>query len=399
MGYVVGQPVLWPAPAEWSNPVTETLAWLTDLMQASGTGRQQVRQLRGAPRRSFSFNTRDYEDDSRIVDAIAFDLGVMGFLLPIYHDVQWLTAPLAMDAVTVPCDTAGFDFVAGGQVALWQNAQAWELATVDSIAADQITLTTGTSNAWPAGTRLYPVRRARLQDAPQRAWGGVEILGMQVAVLIDEPCDWLPAWPSASTYRGVPILEWRGDESRDPTDQYTRAASSVDEDTGPIYYFDLPGMPFRVQSQLFKLHGRDELTRFRALAYALAGRAGQLWVPSWQNDLRLLQAATAAATQLQMAPCYYSVFGAQQRNRRDIRIELNDGTVFYRRITGSAQLASSETLQIDAALGIAVDPTQVRQISWLAMCQLATDTVTITHDTPGAVASAQLNWQAVKSDV
>ena len=175
---------------------------------------------------------------------------------------------------------------------------------------------------------------------------------------------------------------------------------SVDADTGGIYYFDLPGLPFRVQSQLFLLHGRDEHTAFRSLVYALAGRAGQMWVPSGQDDLRLVQPVTATATQLQVAPCYYSAFGAQQTNRRDIRIALVDGTVLYRRITGSAQTSSGETLQLDAALGFAVSVAQVAQISWLSMCQLASDSVQIDHDTDAdGVASSKLSWQAVQNDV
>jgi hypothetical protein len=35
--------------------------------------------------------------------------------LPIWPDVQRLSAPLSAGAVSVPCATAGFDFVAGGR--------------------------------------------------------------------------------------------------------------------------------------------------------------------------------------------------------------------------------------------------------------------------------------------
>ena len=402
MGYAVGQPVLWPAPPEWSAGVKETLSWLTDVLQASGTGMQQTRALRATPRRSFNFQTLDNADAARIVDAIAFDLGVGSFLLPIYPDVQWLPAPLALGATSIPCATAGFDFVDGGQVALWQDVQHWELATLapGGIGAGGLTLAAGTANAWPIGTRLYPVRQARLQDMPKASRASSDIAGWDVTVLLDEPCDWPAAWPSAAVYRGVPVLEWRGDESGTPESQFTRQGGSVDVDTGRIYYYDLPGLPFRLQSQDFQLFGRADHTAFRSLLYALAGRAGQLWVPSWQDDLRLIAAATATATQLQFAPCYYSVFGAQQTNRKDIRIELVDGTVLYRRITGSAQLAGGETLQLDSALGQPVDPSQVRQINWLTLCQLGADSVQITHVTDAdGVATATLQWQGVQNSV
>lgn len=398
--YAAGQPILWPAPPEWSNGVAETLIWLTDAPQASGTGAQQMRALRGAPRRIFAFDTRDYLDDRRIVDAILFDVGVKQVQLPIAPDVQWLTAPLAAGITVIPCNTAGFDFTVGGSVALWLDAMHCELGVVAAIAADSITLTVATASAYPLGTRLYPVRKARVAEAPQIAWGSDEIIGTQASIAIDEPCDWPAAWPSPATYRGVPVLEWRGEESEDPTDQYTRMSGAVDEDVGPVYYYDLPSMPFRVQSQAFKLYGRADHTRFRSLLYALNGRAGQMWVPSWQNDIRMIAAIASDATALQVGPCLYTLFGRKQVNRRDIRIELQDGTVFYRRITASAQTAGGETLTLDSALGVAVDPSQVRQINWLSMSALATDSVTISHATDAdGVASALLHWQAVKSNV
>lgn len=400
MGYGAGQPVVWPAPPEWSNPVVESLEFLTDVMQASGTGVQQVRSLRLAPRRSFSFSTRDYADEIPIVDALLFDLGNSAFQLPIFPDVQWLAAELPAASSAIPCATAGYDFVAGGQAVLWRDATAWEVVTVDSIAAEQIALSAPTVDAWGRGDRLYPLRRARLTQAPRRSWSSPEIASSDVAITLDEPCDFPAAWPTATVYRTLPVLEWRGDETDDPTDEYDRLDGSLDEDLGPVAYYDLPGVPFRTQAQMFKLHHRSELDRFRGLAYALGGRAAQLWVPSWTNDLRLVQPAAANATQLQFGPCYYSLFGAQQANRRDLRIELYDGTVFYRRVTGSAQQPTGETLQLDSALGRAVAPADVRQICWLSVCQSASDSLSITHDTPiDAVASAQVNWEAVVANV
>lgn len=400
MGYVAEQPILWPAPPNWAQGVDETLSWLTDVMQASGTAMQQTRALRTAPRRSFAIETIDAGDARRIIDAIAFDIGTHGFLLPIYPDVQWLSAPLTAGATGIACSTAGFDFVVGGRVALWLDQQNWEVASITAIDGSGLTLAAATVNAWPVGTRLYPVRTARLAAMPEATQSSSAVSSLKVTFLIDEPCDWMAAWPSAATYRGVPVLEWRGDESDDPTVQYTRVGNSVDVDTGTIYYFDLPNLPLRLQAQDFQIHGRVEHTAFRSLLYALAGRAGQLWVPSWQDDLLLTASISASATTLQAGPCYYSVFGRQQTNRRDIRIELYDGTVFYRRISGSAQLANGESLQIDSPLGRVVTPNQVRQINWLSLCQLAADSVQIQHltDAHGA-ATCKLQWQAVKNNV
>lgn len=399
MGYEVGQPILWPCPPEWSNDVAESLAFLSDAMQA-GTGAQQVRALRNAPRRAFAFQSKVYADARRIVDAFSFDIGSRQFLLPIWPDLQLLAAPLDAGAASIPCSTAGYDFVAGGQAVLWSATNAWELVTVGAIAADQITLAAPTANAWAAGTRLYPVRKARLQDVPKFTQGNADLATLQANLLVDEPCDWTPAWPSAATYRTLPVLEWRGDEANEPGNEYDRLGGAVDYDTGPVYYFDMPDMPFRLQAQEFVLADRADHTTFRSLLYMLNGRAGLLWVPSWSNDVQPQAAIADNAVQIPVNWLGYTAFGYLQANRRDLRIELYDGTVFYRRVTGSADAGDHEVLQLDAALGVAVDPSAIRQINWMSACSLASDVVQITHEnTADGIARCTLNWQAVKSDV
>jgi hypothetical protein len=400
MGYAVGQPIVWPCPPDWANPVSETLAWLTDVMQASASAMQQVRQLLTAPRRAFAWQASIDHDERRIVDAIRRQIGVGQFLLPIYPDAQWLVSPLAAGSSGISCDTTNFDFSAGGKALLWRDVQHWELVTVASIAAGSLAFAAPTANAWGAGDRLYPVRKARLTQPPQETQGSDEVSTLQVQALIDEPCDWTPAWPTGAVYRGVPVLDWRGDESTDPTDEYDRSSGTVDTGTGPVWYYDVPALPFRMQSQAFKAQSRADYGRLRALLYQLAGRVTQCWVPDWQASVRMFAPISDTALQLNVGWQGYTVFDFVQVNRRDLRIELLDGTVFYRRITGSADAGDHEVLQLDSALGQAVDPLQVRQINFMSVCAPSSDTVQLQYDADAATgALATLNWQALANDV
>ena len=400
MGYVSGQPAIWPCAPDWSSPVNESLAFLSDSMQSGSTGLEQIRGLRDTPRRSFGFSALVDSDVQRIVDAIRFDIGVRQFLLPIYPDQQWLSASLAVGADGIDCNIAGFDFVEGGQAVLWRDASNWELVTISSIAADNIALAAATANAWGIGDRLIPVRKARLSDVPKAEWHSDDVMSLDFQAIIDEPCDWPAAWPTATIYRGQPVLEWRNEESDDPTDEYDRLSGTFDADVGPVFYFDVPGMPFRAQTQNFKLYQRTDHSSFRSLLYMLEGQCGQLWVPTWLQDVRLTASLASNATQLHVPWMGYSQFGYLQQNRRDIAIELYDGTRFYRRITGSAESGDEEILQIDADLGVDLDPSAVRSIGWLSMCAAASDTTQIQHQTDAdGVAYASLNWRGIKSDV
>ena len=398
MSYAIGQPVLWPLPPNWASPVMESLGWLTDV-QVSRNATQQKRQLRLLPRRTFGFSVVANDDDRRLVDSLGFDQGARQVVLPIYPDVQTLASAQPAASTSVPCTTDGFDFADGGQAVLWASANQWELLAIDTVGAGVLTLSVATASDWPAGTRLYPARTARLVN-PVRFKAYTDTLAeADVQLQLDEPCSW-PAVLPATTYRGVAVLELRPDESDPASIQYDRALQTVDNTTGPVEYFDFVALGLRAQPHNWNLFGRAAHSSFRSLMYALAGRAGQLWVPSWRADLVLASPSSAAFSTITVRWCGYTVFSREQVNRRDIRIALADGTVLYRRITGAAEFGITEALTLDAALGVDVAPVDVVMISFLAMCQLASDTVQIAHITDAdGVAQASTPWQAVKHDV
>src|SRR5690606_14439274 len=60
-------------------------------------------------------------------------------------------------------------------------------------------------------------------------------------------------------------------------------------------------------------------------------------------------------------------------NRRDIRIQLTDGTVLYRRITGAMEIEAGERLSIDEPLGVDVPPEGFALVSWLMLMRQESD--------------------------
>lgn len=391
-------PTLWPVPPDWNNGVRESLAWLTEILQAPMTGTAQHRRLRIAPRRRFVFDVIASGQERRIADALLADRGGAQWLLPIWPDIQCLSAPVAAGAVQIPCRTAGFDFAVGSPALLWTGVRTWEIVQVQSVQATHLALVNPLQVAWPRGARLYPLRLARLDDAQDKSWtDGAGTSAISFA--IDEPCDW-PAELPASAYLGRPVLEDRPDWADDVPMSYARITDQVDAETGPIARFDLAGVSLRSTSHARQIWGRTEHAVFRSRLYALQGRGVPVWVPSWRNDLRVVAPISAAATAITVEYAGYTQYGRQQPNRRDIRIQLVDGRVFYRRITASAELGDNETLGIDQPLGVAVNRGQVMLVSYLVLSTLASDEIEIFHvtDADGA-ATAQLPFQAVVPDV
>jgi hypothetical protein len=395
-GYSTNGDILWPGTPDWSQAPTETLAFATDVQQAAA-GAQLARALLDAPRRTFAFQQVFGPDESQLADAVLERVGQGWLWLPIFPDAYWLPEPIDAGSTSIFLDTTGRDFAVGARVALYADIGTWELATIAALDASHLELTGPTQNAWGVGARLFPVRRARLTDAAKGSYLNDVVSTLSATLEIDEACAWPAAFPTAAVYRTQPVLEWRNEESEDPTGEYDRLASNVDNGLSAPYLIDIPGVPFRAQSQRFALQGRAQHAAFRSLLYALNGREAACWVPSWLADARLTAPAAANATTLTIANVGITVTGGPRMNRQDLAIELYDGTHLYRRVTAASAAGAAETLTLDSAPGVALTPGNVRAIGWLRLCALASDTVQIQHITDADGAGvATLAWQAVQ---
>lgn len=369
----------WTVLPDWSDGITETLAWLTDVQTASN-GSQDRTPLRVAPRRQWEFPAIAEGQDRTVMEALLFDASARNYALPVWQDWQPLGAALAAGADTIACDTDGRDFAIGDQVLLWQASTVYELAEVSDVADGVVSLKFPTVNAWPAGTRVYPCRQAALTDWPQLDRVTDQLAQVRLKFETREDCTW-PAVAPATTYLSYPVLEDSLEWSADPSAQYARVIVTTDNDTGLPEVDDFSGLPWVSQSHAWLLAGRAEQTAHRSLLYWLQGRAQPLWVPSWQSDLTLTAQLASNATSMTVQLAYIARLDRLQPGRRHIRIELHDGSVFYRRVTAASEGPSTETLALDAALGVTVNPADVRRISWMMLATLAGDSVQIAHVT------------------
>lgn len=377
----------WSLPPDWTEPVIETLAWLTDV-QVALAGTVTRTPLRDAPRRSWEFAVLADRRERRWVEHALFDWTGRVWALPVFVDSTWCRAAVPAGATEIPVASAGLDFAVGSLAMLWRDVAAYELVEVASVTNDtgerlRLRLRAPTRRTWPAGTRLIPCRTARLTDAPELRRHNDRLMQTQLRFEATEPCDWPPALP-ATRYRGFPVLEHRRDETRDPGASFARRFDLLDGEVGRSHLDDLSGLAWTTQSHAWRLMGRAERAAHRSLLYGLQGRAEALWLPTWTDDLEVIETIGETALTLTVAACGVSRSLRQQAGRRHLRIELTDGAVFYRAIEASSEIAlangeTGERLRLDAALGRMVTPERVRLVCWMSLVTLAGDTVELQH--------------------
>lgn len=384
---------------DWGGGVLERLTWATDILQ-SESGVEQRRALRLAPRRELEATLYVEGRERQLLDMALFGWGARTWALPIWPDVQLLDAALPADADFIACQTTGLDYRSGG-LALLRGEVAWSAEVVEilDVLPTGLQLKRSTQQAWGAGSRLYPARPAQLVEQPSLARLTDRLQSLDVQFLIAEPSDWPEGLP-ATLYRGRPVLEARPDESEELSSRYQRLLRTLDSGLALPLTTDAAGRALPMQGYRWQELGRSERANFRALLYGLRGRQVPVWVPTHADDLTLLATVTDVATTLDVEHLGYTRFGQGRPGRRDIRIELWDGSAYHRRITGSSELSfDAERLAIDAPLGRQIEPAEVRRISWMALCRLDSDAVEIEHITDSeGVAKSALVFRGVRDD-
>ena len=375
----------WTLPPNWNEPVAETLAWLTDV-QTTLAGAVVRTPLRDAPRRSWEFSVLADRAERHLMENLLYDWSARTWALPVFVDTTHMRAPLAMGATEIMVDTTRLDFVVGGLAMLWRSELAFELVEISALSANNISLSAPTQATWPVGTRLVPCRTARLSVAPELRRHTDRLVDTRVRFEATEPCDWPPIAP-VERYRGLPVLEDRPDWSDPPTATFARRAAVLDNDIGRTAIDDVSGLAWTTQSHAWRLFGRSERSVHRSLLYWLQGRAEALWLPTWTDDVEIIETIGETALLLVVAWAGIARSLRMQAGRRHLRIELHDGTVFYRAIEAADEFdrSSNETherverLRMDAALGFSVRPERVRLVCWMALATLAGDTVELQH--------------------
>ena len=370
----MSEPVAWTMDA--GGDYAEELAWRTDVLQAP-TGGSQHRRLRTAPRTRLSFAALESGARRRWMEVLLRAHSGGAWWAPVSIDAVALDSPAAFDDTALVI--AGADasrFAVGSRCLIMaDDPRRYEVREVAAVDGAGLTLAEGLDFAWPAGTRVVPVRRAHFGETPQVGRFTADATALvSINFALDESLEVQPV-PPAATYRSFPVWDafvpvWTSDPLWSPD----RMLERIDNDVAVPFVVDFAGVAMGRTVMQYAATTAAEVAAFRAALFALAGRWSPAWVPSWAHDLLLVGNVTAGATQIDVEGPLLSGRPITS-NHRDIRIELTTGTVLYRRITAAvAQSTTVDRLTMDAALPSAFTVAQVRMISFITLSVQDSDT-------------------------
>lgn len=386
--------MLWKTPANWQTPIIERLEFKTDVLLAYDGSEQRI-ALRQTPRRYFEFGflVPTLLERQKLEAAIAAN-GSQAWDLPIWTDSTPCTSAVSNGDVVVYADTVGRDFVAGGKALLLATNGNTLIINISTLTATQLNLSSAVVGAWPIETLVIPLRTAYLEQNQQVS----RFTGSAIYGVVRFLCDDISTHSTATLtqYRSYDVLEIASNWSQDLTLDYQRKMQVVDFGVGGIYRDDESSLPVFVQSHHFVLDSRQKITDFRKFLYSRRGRLNALWIPTFMPDLSFV---ALSSTTLDITNIDYTTLYNQTINRRDIRIELTNGNVYYRRIVASTVISGTvERLTLDSALGVSVTAADVEKISFMMFGRLDTDAIELAWSY-GDYVDVKLNFRSVNNDV
>ncbi len=368
-------------PPDWSGGMLEKLEWMTSVTESPLAVEQRM-GLRLSPRKSVEMSHTLFGPRRTFFDVFITAGGGSSIYLPLFYDLNKIDNAIAIGDTVINVDTTYSELRdCRRAVLIADNAFDYEVVEVWSYSDTSLTLVDGVALDWPAGTKIYPVKKVKVETQPSGERHADKAYRSKTRFLSLE-VNHTGATATFGEYLDQLVLEEEPNEREALTFLYDRKIFDIDLKVGLQHISDVA--PFNNESYAWFARRRQSAWRLRGLFYTLEGRRRPLWIPSYFSDFELTQDTDSTATVLTVKRCGYSDVGGPIANRDHILIHMKDGTRLYRQITGAAIVGAEgieEVLSINNAPGIDLTPDNILRISFLYFCRLDQDSVEFTHHT------------------
>ncbi|WP_272693055.1 hypothetical protein [Providencia sp. PROV077] len=380
---------LWMYSPDWSERVTETLSWKTDVY-VSPTGAEQRVARRMTPRRQFEFSVLVGDVARQQLENQLAMHGAGVWSLPLFTEGALLQNDLAVGQTVIAYPHADVLLAGISHLYLVQHEQV-ALLPIIALSADMVTVFP-LNQAWYAGTEIYPVALAMLTDMPPVTRFTDSLSRLQCRFRLQQANPFSASMPPVS-YRGFPVWDFPADWQEDRKAEYQRQLLELDNGYGLPFRTDTAKRAFYLQHHQWLLAGIENQVLLRQRLMWLRGRQRAVWVSHQTDDLT---AISVNGYQLTVINSGLSIIQYKQ-GRRDLAMLLVDGSSIYGRIVNVQQVGEFEQLQLDVVLP---SVEQIQCISFMTLCRQNTDDVTFTyHSGRDGVAEVSTVFRGVRDEL
>jgi hypothetical protein len=373
----------------WQNGIVERIEYLTDILNGE-RATEQRRSLRTIPRRSIEAS---FLRTGAIQDRLAnffTGMGTKPFLVPLWHEQYTLQFPLgpSSSVLAFPEGTLALREFRAGDVAIVfdKDPNVFDVVVIQGVDApsDSMSVGLGLERTWHEGSRIIPLRKARLLDTPSIDNRTTDIGTMQLRFeLLDGTVPFEPSWGYCS-----PLLRLEPNWQDNVVAGYERLVFELDNTLTTPFVVDPSDQTLVTQRAGFRLKGRAEVTALRSFIGAARGRAVRFYAPTYTDDVQPIGDIPAGQDHFDIYPSgLWETTQTRQFSRRTLGFFFKDDSPpFYRTVEAVAPMGLSgppysmtaERLYVDQHMP-PIDMSRIKRISWMQAVRFDQDAFELHH--------------------
>ena len=351
--------------------IVETLDFYTDIRPTfDGEWRDNMKE----PSYLLAFAWKLPDRVATILENIFEETTDERYQVPLWQDHEIVTGGLTNGQTVIPVDTTVADYQDGLQIAIIQDEYTYEVATILSSTAANVTLSSGLTQDYPGEVILAPVVEGLApaglsrDEADEHSELSAQFICHQARTR-DIAATTFPTFGlyEVLTDSSVLVKKLNGD--------IVKQLGVIDDKLGGFDVVENENYWRKMQTIAFFDITPAQRFGHRQWFHHLAGRDRPFWLPTWKRDLQMTGTLLAAGTQLFVertfvAPASYI--------GRSIQIQLADGTLIHREITDAALVSGQNEMELTiAAPGFDVPASSL--VSWMTLTRLNSDKIKTSH--------------------
>lgn len=379
---------LWPWVPNWGEGFEVTYEFRTEII-TSDNGKEQRIATRQSPRKSMSFQSHVNENQFRIWSRQMTIWAGRSTIVPEFSKYVRLKYTAYngqgfINVLEIP------DWVAPEVVLVLIDGDRTLLRTIDEIDTDTntITFTSNIEGEWMADTKAMKGVAGRLSNETSATQYTNRLAVVDLDFNADPGVEAYPD-PGAAplTFNGREVLLKRPNWKDRLNPSYQSYLQQVDYGTGRIDNF----LPITFNDKIHKanyvgktIEETEEIERF---LFRMLGQQGEFYMPTFTEDMVLKPDQTIPATtsNIRIEGPEFSRDMALDTIYKDLIIFLEGGGYLMRRVQSIYEVddtyGNDSIVQVTTAFPSTITPDMIRQICWMPLWRLASDSMTFSFVT------------------
>lgn len=373
----------------WADGVTERLVWQTDVM-GSETDAEQRRSVRRNARRHFEASFLRQRMQRNRLDSFFAGVGSGHFMLPIWHEQVRMEDGIDLGGAGVVLENLALREFRKGDLVFVNNGDPddYDILQVGDMEAHRFSWAFPPPRTWPVGTRIYPMRMARISTQPPQMSNITDrVARAQVLFDMVEPYYIEPSW--GANLGGEPLFRFDPEWSNGIDVDYGRKAFVIDNQTGLPVVVDHGKYTTTTSQAKLRLYGRSAAHRLRQFLQAARGRSQKFQCPTFTDDVYPLGDVISGTEILIHNQGFRAAMAVPQPLRIRLAFQFYDAPTIYRDLVDARTVrdglkAVAEVIELDEALP-EIEVKSLKRISFISDTRFEQDQFEIYHHSSNQV--------------